>query len=151
MSGPENTWIAGMHAHLPPPPPPFENKKAWPAEVLYRMKNHNQYNGGIADVWYDCDPRRKGRDLWVEYKFAVIPKRDSTVVVPGLSDLQFDWLSARLAAGRNVAVIVGCKEGGVRLQPSQWMGLPAGEFRNLVESRRTIAEYIRKFVNAHNV
>ena len=50
--GPENAFIASIHRHLPSP------------ETLYRMKNHNEYNGGIADCWYSGK-----RDLWIEYKF----------------------------------------------------------------------------------
>mgnify|MGYP003609555235 CR=1 FL=1 len=58
---PENTFIASVHKHLP--------------VGLYSMKNHNQYNAGIADVWYSAK-----RDWWIEYKFLVLPKRDTTVI-----------------------------------------------------------------------
>lgn len=136
-----------MHKHLPPAPPPITGKtvaRPSSANFLYRMKNHNAYNGGIADCWYSGVKR----DLWVEYKFVVVPKRPDTVIVPGLSDLQFDWLLARHLEGRNVAVIVGCKEGGVRLQLSQWRGLSTRDFTAQVEPRRSIAEFITRYVNS---
>jgi hypothetical protein len=148
VAGLENTFIQSVHRHLPPSPPPVATMATWPAEVLYRMKNHNQYNSGIADVWYDCDPRRQGQDLWVEYKYVVIPKRDETLIVPGLSPLQFDWLTARLRAGRNVTVIVGCKEGGVCLLTDQWEGLPTKVFRKQLQTRQDLARYIKTLVNS---
>lgn len=89
---PEGTFIASVHKHLP--------------EGLYRQKNHNPYNGGIADVWYSGE-----RDLWVEYKFLVLPKRDTTVIdlvggkEPSISRLQQEWLHSRHCEGRNVGVI----------------------------------------------
>jgi hypothetical protein len=118
-----------MHKHLP--------------DDLYRMKNHNQYNGGIADCWYSGAIR----DLWVEYKFVGVPKRDDTIIVPGLSKLQSGWLTARAREGRNVAVIVGCKEGGVILCPHQWESLSAGAFRQLIQARKVIANRIVAFTN----
>lgn len=123
--GPENTFIASVHKHLP--------------ESVYWMKNHNEYIGGIADVWYDgpCG------DLWVEYKFIVLPKRADTPVTVDLSKLQQQWLRDRYENGRNVAVVVGCKEGGVWYPPCKW-GTPttAGSFRDLIHPRATIAKRI---------
>lgn len=133
--GPENTFIAAVHRHLP--------------EGLYRLKNHNQFNGGIADCWYS------GKlDLWVEYKFIALPKRDSTVIDlvadkdPPLSALQQDWLAAREAEGRNVWVIVGCKEGGVIFpSASDWRTpLAAGDFKCQLDTRKGIAQRIANFV-----
>lgn len=124
--GPENTFIASVHKHLP--------------ESVYWMKNHNEYNGGIADVWYDgpCG------DLWVEYKFIVLPKRSTTLVPVDLSDLQAEWLRDRKFNGRNVAVVVGCKEGGVWFDdPRHWeRSHPAAAFRSLIMTRQEIADRI---------
>lgn len=94
--GPETGFIASIHRHLP--------------SELYSMKNHNEYNGGIADCWYSG----VANDLWVEYKFIAIPKRTSTLIRPfdGLTPLQRDWLWRRHTEGRNVWVVIGCGEGG---------------------------------------
>lgn len=106
--GPENTFIGSVHRHLP--------------YGLYHMKNHNQYNGGIADVWYSGGKA----DLWIEYKFVTVPKRDTTLIDlingkdPAISYLQQDWLRGRHADGRNVGVVVGSKDGGVWFPGVSW-------------------------------
>lgn len=110
MATPENDFIASVHRHLP--------------ASLYRMKNHNQYNGGIADVWYSGN-----EDLWIEYKYITVPKRPGTVIDlinkpprgdAVISTIQQEWLRSRYAEGRSVGVIVGCKAGGVWFPGIEW-------------------------------
>jgi hypothetical protein len=72
------------------------------------MKNHNDYIGGIPDVWYSGTQA----DLWVEYKYLPI-SQPRAVVIPNLSPKQLHWITARRVEGRNVWVIVGYKPGGV--------------------------------------
>lgn len=123
--GPENTFIAAVHRHLP--------------AGLYRMKNNNIYHAGIADVWYS-GPKA---DLWVEYKFVKVPARDSTVIDLGLSELQKHWLRARSDEGRFIAVITGSKDGGVWLPNTSWENeITAKKFRELTRSRQEIAQLI---------
>lgn len=135
MATPENTFISSVHRYLPT------------MENLYRMKNHNVYNGGIADVWYSGP----GDDLWVEYKFLAVPKRDDTVIDlvggkdPMLSALQQDWLECRHLEGRNVGVIVGSKDGGMWFPAVSWKHpLTAGDFREALDSRADLAQLIVK-------
>lgn len=137
--GPENTFIASVHHHL--------------ANGLYQMKNHNQYNGGIADVWYSG----KRADLWVEYKFIIIPTRPDTAISlvagknPPLSHLQQDWLKRRHAEGRNVGVIVGSKEGGIWLPGTTWdTTLTASSFRAALKSRKELAQLISQITLTAN-
>jgi len=132
MSGPENTFIASVHRHLQPKAP-------------YRMKNHNVYNAGIADVWYSG----MAADLWIEYKFIKVPVRDSTVIdlisgpKPEISVLQQDWLRSRHAEGRNVGIIVGSKDGGVWLEGISWdRKMTAKEFRSMIVPRNALAKII---------
>lgn len=126
---PETTFIASVHAHLP-----RKNKEP------YRMKNHNEYNGGIFDVWYSGDRA----DLWVEYKFIVLPKRLTTVIVPNLSALQLEWGRERADEGRTMFVIVGCKEGGVVLGPHEWeAGISLEAFLLRISSRKELANFIK--------
>jgi hypothetical protein len=126
---PENTFIASVHRHLP--------------VELYRMKNHNQYNGGIPDVWYSGP----AGDLWIEYKFVILPKRDSTVVGIELSELQKNWLRSRHAEGRKVGVIIGCPHGGAWLPGTDWDCLYSTlDFRALIKSRQDLAATIIKIV-----
>jgi len=125
---PETTFISGVHKHFPPG-----------RKNPYWMKNNNVYTAGVWDCWYSGP----ARDLWVEYKFAVIPKRDSTLMVPSLSALQLDWGAARFAEGRNLAVIIGCKEGGVIFENLEWAEkITAAAFKVRVQSRKEIADWI---------
>lgn len=125
MATPENTFISSVHRHLP--------------VGLYHMKNHNQYNGGIADVWYSGSKN----DLWIEYKFVNVPKRDATVIIPSLSELQKDWLKTRYLEGRSVGVIIGSKNGGVWLPNIEWVQpLSTGEFLSRILSRHALADLI---------
>ena len=107
------------------------------------MKNHNQYNGGIPDVWYSGP----AGDLWVEYKFIAIPKRPETVIKIDLSELQRAWLTARHAEGRSVAVVVGSKEGGVWFGGVDWSRqINAKEFCDLLVKRQELATRINNAV-----
>jgi len=121
---PETTFYIGVHKHLP--------------AGLHREKMHNPYRGGTWDFWFS------GRNtLWVEYKFVVLPKREATMVDVTLSSLQLDWGSRRFDEGRTLAVIVGCKEGGVVLENRDWdRPLPCADFRKQLRSRAEIARWI---------
>lgn len=138
MAMPENTFIASVHRHLP--------------ASLYRMKNHNQYNGGIADVWYS-----NKNDLWIEYKFIVVPKRATTIIDlvnkppkgdSVISTLQQQWLTARHAEGRTVGVIIGSKDGGVWCPGVSWHRTwTALEFSDAMDSRSNLASQIQRTVS----
>jgi hypothetical protein len=123
-SKPETTFTGSVHKHLP--------------VNLYRMKTHNPYMGGIPDCWYSGQ-----NDLWVEYKFEVLPKRDTTLVPIDLSELQKGWINDRLSEGRDVVVIVGCKEGGVIFTNLQWdFPLTKKDFQMRLMTRQQIAKWI---------
>lgn len=132
---PENNFISSVHRHLP--------------AKLYRMKNHNVYNAGIADCWYSG----VGGDLWIEYKFLVLPKRDSTVIDlvggkdPALSHLQQAWLTDRHNEGRQVGVVVGCKEGGAWFPGTTWKATYTTEvLRAALVSRQEVAKTILNYM-----
>ena len=136
--GPENNFISSVHKHLP--------------VKLYRMKNSNPYNGGIADVWYSG----KRRDLWIEYKFIAVPKRPDTTIdlvsgkSPEISALQQEWLRARHEEGRNVGVIIGSKDGGVWLPGLAWnQTFQAKDFLARLRTRKELAEEIVREVQGH--
>lgn len=107
-SGPENRYIQSIHRLLP--------------ARVYRMKNHNPYNAGIADCWYSGDHA----DLWLEYKYLCLPKRPSSIVDlcggknPPLTDLQQEWLHNRHLEGRAVGVIIGTPYGGLWYPGTSW-------------------------------
>jgi hypothetical protein len=121
---PETVFIASVHKHLP--------------KDLYRIKNNNPFAGGQADVWYSG----MRADLWVEYKFAArVPK---TGLSADLSELQKIWLHDRHKEGRNVAVIIGTKEGGVLLRNLAWENTISPEYiSNNLQSRQDLARWIQ--------
>lgn len=130
MAKPETSFITGVHKYLPP--------------TLYHMKNHNEYTGGVFDCWYSG----VARDLWVEYKFIVVPKRDTTPIIPNLSDLQLEWGNERKKEGRNVWVVIGCKEGAGIIPPERWAcGLSTQEFKKSLLARRDYAAAVISFVS----
>ena len=125
--GPGTTFIQSVHRHLP--------------VDLYRMKNFNQFNAGIADCWYSGN---RG-DIWIEFKFIPIPTRPKTdIKVPELlSALQVDWLAHRHEEGRKVFVVVGSKDGGVWFEDRDWEHyITAEAFRSAIEDRKQIAQRI---------
>jgi len=121
----ETEFIGSVHKYLPP--------------TFYRVKHFNPYSGGMADCWYSGV-----KDLWIEYKYVLIPKREGTYIVPDLSELQKDWLNGRRSEGRNVLVIVGSKNGGVVLRDSRlWEeGLSAAAFVSQLKTRKELADFI---------
>jgi hypothetical protein len=130
MATPENTFIASVHRHLP--------------VGLYHLKNHNQYNGGIPDVWYSGP----AGDLWIEYKFIVLPKRDDTIITPNLSELQKDWLRRRHSEGRKLGVVIGNKNGGVWFPDLAWESpLKTVEHRSQTLSRSDLAGVIAALIS----
>lgn len=123
-SKPENQFIQSVHKHLP-------------AE-LHREKMNNPYRGGTADVWYSGSRA----DLWIEYKFLPkIPVR--TQIKADLTPLQIAWLSGRYKEGRDVWVVIGCKDGGVVLEHMDWTTeLSPEEFRERLCTRPELAKRI---------
>lgn len=117
------------------------------------MKNHNEFNGGIADCWYSG----VDGDLWVEYKFLVVPARDTTVIdltnsTKFLSALQQTWLTDRYAEGRSVGVVVGCADGGVVFPGLAWnKPLSTQEFRAKVVNRKAVADWINSHCNGRKI
>lgn len=108
---------------------------------------NNPYNSGTADVWYSG----RRADLWVEYKFlkeGKIPVRPGTLIdlvtkQRYLSALQLDWLEGRHAEGRNVWVIVGCKDGGVVWPHGGWrQPMSVQGFRCRLIDRKGLANLI---------
>lgn len=135
--GPESKFIKTVHRYVP--------------DGVYWMKNHNQYLGGVPDVWYSGDKA----DLWIEYKFIVVPARGETIIDVRdlLSALQKKWLFDRLLEGRNVAVIVGCEAGGVWFDKLSWaVPITTKEFNHRLVDRKTLAKSIYDATTTiHNV
>lgn len=121
----ETTFIGSVHKHLP--------------VGVYREKMNNPYRSGTADVWYSGK-----KDLWVEYKFLpTLPKRMDTFIKIDLSENQKIWLRDRHREGRNVAVICGCKAGGVVFNGLSWdKPISNPEFTSRVITRQELAAWL---------
>jgi len=135
-SGPETRFIASVHRHLPP------------VAKFHREKMANPYRGGTADSWYSGAVR----DLWVEWKWVELPKRDTTMIditsgkKPSLSVLQQDWIAGRRAEGRNVWIVVGSAKGGVVMTNEMLNGpCRTSIFVQCCHAPREIAERILDF------
>lgn len=125
-SKPETTFYTGVHRHLPP------------VGEFYREKMYNPLRGGTWDFWFSGK-----RDLWVEYKYLTLPKRDTTMIALDLSPLQTLWGAGRYAEGRNLAVVVGCKEGGVVFTDLAWeQAISTADFKRKICSRAELAQWI---------
>ena len=141
---PETTFYTGVHKHL---------------TDLYFEKMANPYRGGTFDCWYSGR-----RDLWVEYKFIELPKRNTTTIdlcTPRgknmgspLSALQQQWGADRHREGRNIWVIVGISvgrdsQGLVHRCPASWQrtDFTVDEMRPLLQTRRQIADEIETFTS----
>jgi hypothetical protein len=136
---PENSFRESVHGYFDP-------------DALHHDKMSNPYRAGGADDWYS-GRGRKSRDLWIEWKFIVVPVRDDTLVnltagkKPPLSALQQHWLRERHAEGRNVWVGIGSAKGGILLPGLAWeKPFSAGEFRSILLSRKELAAQIVQFV-----
>lgn len=131
---PETTFYTSVHKHLPS------------ISLLHREKMSNPYRAGTFDHWYSG----KKADLWIEWKFIVLPKRDTTMIDicsdKKLSALQQEWGYKRHREGRDVWVIIGCKDGGVLCcTPPEWeFPMCLREFRARMQSRLQIAEAIAR-------
>lgn len=128
---PETQFIKSIHDKLKP-------------RRVYHEKTNNPFRSGIADVWYSG---RLG-DLWVEYKYIEkLPRSDE--IKPDLSARQVKWLGDRYEEGRNVAVILGTRAGGVLYQHYDWL-VPYSDKLLLprLQPRPALAEWIFSQVGA---
>ena len=140
---PESSFIASINRLLPLKKRRESSRareKHPPCRHIHYEKMNNPYSSGTADGWYSG----AAGDLWIEYKFLPrIPQRVSVKPRELLSDLQVEWLNERHGEGRNVAVIIGCPDGGVLLREREWeKELCSQAFQTLIRSRSTLAEWI---------
>ena len=116
-------------------------------KTVYCMKNNNQYIGGIPDLWVSS----KGGDIWIEMKYLPKtpgPRSHGVDPMKLLSPLQQTWLRDRRMENRNVAVIIGCPDGGIILVDRQWeLELTVKQFAALIKSKEELASWILEQVS----
>lgn len=128
----EHAYIRSIHYHL----------KKLEMHSIDVWKINDAFKGGCADAIYDGP----AKDLWVEYKFIIPPKRSSTRCIPALSEQQNFWLTNRYNNHRNIAVIVGSIIGcHIFTSPDQW-NTGITDFRSNTLSNKEIATAIHAFI-----
>lgn len=116
---------------------------------VYYEKMYNPLRGGTPDMYYE-----HRRSLWVEYKYAALPLRDTSKVEIECSDLQLDWLTRNYDNGHQPWVILGSHDGrtpmGVILtEPHEWRsGMKCGAFRSKMLTRKALAQAIVDWVKS---
>ena len=130
---PETTFSNSVRKHIP--------------RNVYHMKNNNSHLSGVPDLWFSGS----STDLWVEVKYLPrVPRRDSVVPTELLSKLQAQWLERRHREGRQVAVIIGCPDGGVVLPGITWQDeISATSFVARIQPRPALAQWIIERVNTN--
>lgn len=119
-----------------------------PGIQLQRIEDES--TEGIPDVYFIW----RGVSCWVENKHVkALPKRESTLVVPGLSPAQRNWLVAQHEAGGNAFVCVRdvnlgwlLAHGAAEVE-SLYRGIPLVEWRALPWRRHSVA--IARALGAH--
>jgi hypothetical protein len=125
---PESNFIERVHGRLP--------------KSIYREKMSNPYRSGTPDCWYSGQ-----RDLWIEYKYAVLPKRPGTYIDFDVSPLQRRWIESRRLEGRDVWLVVGCSVGGGIFKVGFPDGMACITFKGHVITIREVAQSIYIFCN----
>lgn len=123
----EHGFIRSIHRKLP--------------KAVYRWKINDNFAGGVADAYYSG----VAGDLWIEYKFVHLPKRDSSKVPLGLRPLQIEWLQARKSEGRDVAIVVGSDEGCILLteiEQFDMTDISKSDFLSSAVDKSNIVEHI---------
>tara|TARA_R110001632_G_scaffold49277_1_gene123584 strand:- start:1606 stop:1995 length:390 start_codon:yes stop_codon:yes gene_type:complete len=115
--------------------------KSLPAEV-YRWKIHDTFTGGVPDTLY-AGP---SGILFIEYKWLKsLPKRESTFINLGLSQLQINWLDKFHSYNQNVAVAVGYSEGVLLFTNKDWTkDINVANIRKYRLSRKDYISFIMK-------
>jgi hypothetical protein len=123
----EHSFIRAIHRLLP--------------KHVYRWKINDNFAGGVADAYYSG----VAGDLWIEYKFVSLPKRDTSKVIFGASAQQIRWLCQRKQEGRRVYLVVGSDEGCLIVdEPDVWRknSVSAAYFRRNAVDRKVIVDLI---------
>ncbi len=87
-------------------------------------KIHDPFQGGVPDTLLFG---LNGLATFIEYKYIhFLPKRNKTIIKPGLTEQQCLWINDKITRGLSAVVILGSKDGVVIFTtPDQWTnGIP---------------------------
>ena len=106
-------------------------------------KINDRFENGAPDAWYCGD---RGRHLFIEYKFEMLPARGTTAVKANLSLMQLEWLKEKQRRGIPCAVVLGTEQGGVWFDDFELArrGLPKNEIMGRLLSTEQIAGLISR-------
>ena len=124
----EHSYVRSIHKKLP--------------DTVYTWKIHDSYAGGVPDAWYHGP---SGKSIFIEYKYVkTLPQRAATIVRPALSMLQLNWITSRVKAGVQCAVILGTTEGSIIFIDSKELkdGIEASTARTRLKNPRQVVQYI---------
>jgi hypothetical protein len=137
----ESDFTQNVHKKLDP-----RIVKAW--------KIKDDYQGGIYDAAYFAEVNKNRANVlppvFVEYKLIKsLPKRETSRIIPALSELQKKWLERGELAGLPVYVIVGLSEpgkvakGAIFKNTAEWLeGISKQEFVNRLLGYSDLADFI---------
>jgi hypothetical protein len=126
----ESQFTRNVNKRLP------KNVKSW--------KIIDQYEGGVPDCFYRLKTATTPSPLWVEFKYLkALPKRETTLIKPNLSELQIQWLTEASEACELTAVVIGYGSKGVVYTLSEALnGIEAGDFIKRMETYQQLADHI---------
>jgi hypothetical protein len=125
----EHGFIQAVHRYLP--------------DELLKWKINDGYTGGVPDAFY----LGATQSLFVEYKYIkTLPKRDTTLVRPHLTEQQKLWLNRMCNFKQPVAVIIGTeKDQAVILIDKRWNNKITKEwFIKKAVTYKTAAKWIER-------
>ncbi len=123
----EHSFIRSIHRLLP-------------SRDLLIWKINDQFAGGVPDAYY----AGALASLFAEYKYLkALPKRPTTVVKSGISELQKIWLSRMHDMGHNVIFVVGWSDWAVIIKDNMWQeDLTAAWYDQHKIRRKDVAGFI---------
>jgi penicillin-binding protein-related factor A (putative recombinase) len=130
----ESQYTRNVHKRLPP-------------SVLSWKINDNFY-AGVSDAFYrNLDGQ--GVATWIEYKYIkTLPKKETTLIVPNLSEKQKSWLYSAQDAGENAFVVIGYRSKGSVYLLSEIDGITKTEFEARLLSYDDLAKWISNAVRS---
>lgn len=136
MQKPHNTFITNVNKTV---------------ESNFYWKVNADYAPGVPDCFYEGSQR----DLWIEYKYTVMPKRDSTLIKltdynKHMSLNQQKWIKRRYLARGDAWVILGTEQkAGYIFNDLSWkIPISTGDVKAGLLTFKEIAQHINAFINS---
>lgn len=128
----ESQYTRNVHKRIPP------SVQAW--------KINDNFYVGVADAFYrNLDG--PGVPLWIEYKLIkTLPKKDTTLIKPKLSEMQIKWLHDARRAGERAYVVVGYKSQGAIYTLDELNGITRPQFEARLMNYQHLALWIERTV-----